>query len=238
MKNKKMTTLFAVAVLSLSLFGCGGNSSSTEDSREEIAQAETEETVAEISEEVKPEETAMPVSTTTPEPEPTQSPKPTEEPTPQPTEKPHVHEYAETVTKQPTCAESGVRTLTCSCGDVKTEAIPATGNHNWVEEMETVVIPSTGHVETTEQQVQVGTTRRSEYECAYCGARFDSPDAKDEHQAASGTIEHAGARTIVWDYDEPVYETQTVSEWKIDSPETTSVVGTGRFTCSTCHATK
>lgn len=39
-----------------------------------------------------------------------------------------VHNYAETVTKTPTCTEAGEKTLTCSCGDVKTESIPATGH--------------------------------------------------------------------------------------------------------------
>ena len=43
----------------------------------------------------------------------------------------HVHAYAETITKQPTCTEDGEKTLTCECGDTKTAVIPATG-HNYV----------------------------------------------------------------------------------------------------------
>ncbi|MDE6568687.1 MAG: hypothetical protein K2K70_13290 [Lachnospiraceae bacterium] len=42
----------------------------------------------------------------------------------------HGHKYTETVTKEPTCTEDGEKTLTCDCGDTKTEVIPATG-HNW-----------------------------------------------------------------------------------------------------------
>lgn len=29
----------------------------------------------------------------------------------------HTHEYAETITKQPTCIEEGIKTFNCSCGD-------------------------------------------------------------------------------------------------------------------------
>lgn len=42
------------------------------------------------------------------------------------------HDYVAEVTTQPTCTKDGVRTLTCSrCKDVKTETIPATGEHKW-----------------------------------------------------------------------------------------------------------
>ena len=40
----------------------------------------------------------------------------------------HTHTYTST-TKQPTCAEKGLTTYTCACGDSYTEEIPATGEH-------------------------------------------------------------------------------------------------------------
>lgn len=40
----------------------------------------------------------------------------------------HNYSYKSTVTKQPTCTENGIRTNTCSCGESKTESIPATGH--------------------------------------------------------------------------------------------------------------
>lgn len=43
----------------------------------------------------------------------------------------HTHEWNETVTKNPTCTEKGVKTYTCSCGDAKTENI-ARIDHNYV----------------------------------------------------------------------------------------------------------
>lgn len=44
----------------------------------------------------------------------------------------HTHSYTSAVTKQPTCAATGVRTYTCSCGKSYTETIAATGNHSYM----------------------------------------------------------------------------------------------------------
>lgn len=41
----------------------------------------------------------------------------------------HKHNYVETITKEPTCIEVGVKTYTCDCGDSYTEEIPAKGHH-------------------------------------------------------------------------------------------------------------
>ena len=43
----------------------------------------------------------------------------------------HTHSYTSTVTKQPTCGATGVKTFTCSCGDSYTETIAATGAHTY-----------------------------------------------------------------------------------------------------------
>lgn len=44
----------------------------------------------------------------------------------------HTHSYgAWSITKQANCTQTGERTKSCSCGDVKTETIPAMG-HNYV----------------------------------------------------------------------------------------------------------
>ena len=45
-------------------------------------------------------------------------------------EQPHTHTWDDgVITKQPTCTEPGVKTYTCSCGETRTEIIPA--GHNW-----------------------------------------------------------------------------------------------------------
>ncbi len=41
----------------------------------------------------------------------------------------HKHNYVETITKEPTCTETGEKTYTCDCGDSYTEEIPAKGHH-------------------------------------------------------------------------------------------------------------
>lgn len=48
-------------------------------------------------------------------------------------ELPHEHSYVSEITKEATCTEPGVETLTCACGDVKTNEIAAKG-HSYVSE--------------------------------------------------------------------------------------------------------
>ena len=54
-----------------------------------------------------------------------------------PSQPAHTHSYSSSVTTQPTCANAGVRTYTCSCGASYTESVPATGNHSWKEQYKT-----------------------------------------------------------------------------------------------------
>lgn len=69
---------------------------------------------------------------------------------------PHVHSWGSgTVTAQPTCTEPGVKTYKCSCGETKTEMIPAAG-HSW----------DSGKV--TEEATCTGTGVRT-YTCSVCG---------------------------------------------------------------------
>lgn len=43
----------------------------------------------------------------------------------------HTHYYSSSVTKQATCATTGVKTFRCSCGASYTETIPKTTSHDW-----------------------------------------------------------------------------------------------------------
>lgn len=255
MKTKKrVISMFLILTMLSCLVACGnstpaiGNdvvsteeSTGTESSEAESTEASTEivesssaETTKEDSTEVKAEDTET--TETKPAEEPTTTPAvPTSTPTPAtPTPEPHVHEYTETVTRKPNCAEAGEKVLTCSCGDSKTEAIPATGQHNWVENTTVIHHEALGHVES----VIVGeTAKRTEYECSYCGFRSDTAAGVADHQAVQfeDGIAHAGARTIAYDYPgEPIYENQ----WVVDQEAYDEVVGTGTYTCSKCGATK
>lgn len=185
----------------------------------------------------KPTETASPTQTAKPTatPSPTASPEPTPTPTPE-----HVHEYVETVTRQATCAEAGEKQLVCECGNAKVENVPATGQHNWVENTTVVHHEALGHVSVTETQVQVGVGEtRHEYECKNCGARFNTPEEKVEHCKATGDRNHATCGTIIHDIPgEPVYETRTETVWVVDQEAWDESVGNGVFTCSVCGAIK
>lgn len=47
----------------------------------------------------------------------------------------HTHTYKEEIIRQATCKEDGEKKLICTiCNETKTERIPATGRHNWVNE--------------------------------------------------------------------------------------------------------
>ena len=81
---------------------------------------------------------------TAPAPTTTAAPQPTT--TAAPTQPAHTHNYKGAVTKAATCGAAGVMTYTCSCGKNYTEAIPATGNHNWVEQTKTVHHDAQTHI--------------------------------------------------------------------------------------------
>jgi len=253
-KKKMLSALLTMAIMAVSLGGCGStpaNADNVVESTETTVENSTESTVetnesATTEAEIKDgavagsDKPAEPTASPSAEPSSTEKPKPTAEPTaspeptatPKPTAPPHTHDYTETVTMQPTCTEDGVKTLTCTgCGDVKTEAIPATG-HDFVTQYQTLTHEALGHIETT--TVQTGTTKRTEYACAVCDARFDTAAGVQEHCKGTGDFDHAMARTIAYDYEEPVYE--ETSTWVIDSPAWEEQVPVGSI-CSKCGAT-
>ena len=169
---------------------------------------------------------------------------PTEKATEKPTEKvtesttqAHTHSYAETVTKQPTCTAEGSKTLKCSCGDTKTEAIPATGHSFGAY---TYNGDATEVADGTETAV-----------CSVCGA-------KDTRTAAGTKIAHvhsySSAVTTAATCAEEGVITYTCScgdsytesipmtshsfgDYTYNDDATTEVDGTKTATCSVCGAT-
>ncbi|MGN0528904.1 MAG: leucine-rich repeat protein [Eubacterium sp.] len=61
---------------------------------------------------------------------------------------PHTHSYTSRVTKAPTCASSGVRAYTCSCGKSYTEAISPTGKHTYKTTTKKATVSASGKIET------------------------------------------------------------------------------------------
>lgn len=130
-----------------------------------------------------------------------------------PSQPAHTHSYSSSVTTQPTCSKAGVRTYTCSCGDLYTESIPATGNHKWEKQYKTEKVPAKTHQENVWKEI-----------CYGCGAQFDNPDDAGEHVAAV-------FGDACSSYYSDIVDTITV----IDEPETTKDVYIGSK-CSVCGA--
>lgn len=253
--NKLIFMMLVLSLLAVSLIGCGNTASPAVG--EDVVVNGTEESTVENTESTMPPNGDDATATVDSDTESTNESSDIEddvvagasgeeesgvmagpEPTAEPTPEPHTHDYAETVvTKQPSCTETGEKQLICQgCDDVKTESVPAMG-HDFVPQYTTVVHEALGHVEITEQQVQVGTTEtRHEYECKYCGFRADTASGVVDHQAVQfeDGIDHAFAGTIIYDYPgSPIYETETVSNWVIDVPSWSEQVPSGSI-CSRC----
>ena len=200
-----------------------------------------------------PKPTAVPTAVPTEAPTPVPTPKPTERPVydpPTPTEAPtappaqsHTHSFdGGTVTTQPTCGRAGVKTYTCSCGETKTEAIAATGNHaNTYEDW--MYYPSCskgGYVNVV---------------CSDCGAWISGGDVPPTAHEYEATLVYAGDCCTPATYSntckvcgapgEATYgeKNPNVHDWVTDSGEEWDdekqqwVVVTGTY-CSDCYIPK
>lgn len=91
----------------------------------------------------------------------------------------HEHSYTSSVTRQPTCTQSGVRTYTCSCGDAYTEGIPATG-HDYETEIQEPTCTAQGYTTHT---------------CTVCGHNYqDSYTDPLGHDYSGGSCIRCGVR--------------------------------------------
>lgn len=82
---------------------------------------------------------------------------------------PHVHSYSGTITTQPGCVTTGVKTYTCAeCNDTYTEPVPALG-HDW--QIKTQVQTE---YDNEGELIQQGYTI---YKCSRCGEEYRSDDS-------------------------------------------------------------
>ncbi len=77
---------------------------------------------------------------------------------------PHTHNWKEKSRVEPTCTKDGYAVYTCSCGQRKTETLPALG-HDWAEKV------YTGHADCTHYGAFY-------WVCARCGAHSDTGNDK------------------------------------------------------------
>lgn len=87
-------------------------------------------------------------------------------PTPVPSSAPHYHHYTSTVTTQPGCTTTGVKTYTCpDDGDTYTEVIPALG-HSWLVKSQ---VPT-----TYDENGELLTEGYTVYKCSRCDEEYRS----------------------------------------------------------------
>lgn len=111
----------------------------------------------------------------------------------------HTHSYSSSVTTEPTCQTSGVRTFTCISGDdTYTEPIDALG-HSWVvKDQVNTEYDSSGNL------VQEGYTI---YKCSRCGEEYKNSSASSASPGGSGsTVVRSGGGLfsgifgLFWDF--------------------------------------
>ncbi|MFR7475488.1 hypothetical protein [Frisingicoccus sp.] len=185
--------------------------SDTESEKESETETKKPTETTKPTENTKPTETTKPTENTKPTEttKPTESVKPSQPSTggsqtpskPAETQKPvHTHSYSGTVTSQPTCANAGVKTYTCSCGDSYTESIPATRNHSWAD-----------HTATRDKQVWHEGATHSGIACA-CGQVFNSQAEYETHTLDRALAGDNGNHSNCGPYtykDEGYYSTET-----------------------------
>lgn len=99
----------------------------------------------------------------------------------------HTHDWQESGVTDPTCALTGKKTYTCSCGQTRTEAVPALG-HDWqVKQTVTTQYDDTG------QLTQQGYTL---FECSRCHEQYKSQDGTLPPGGGPGT-DPGGDETIL-----------------------------------------
>lgn len=144
------------------------------------------------------------------------------------------------VTKEPTCTEKGVRTFTCSvCHNIRTEDIPATGEHQW--KLLSTTAATCG---------QDGTVT---YKCAVCGdTKTETLKATGQHSYGAGVVTKAatcaepGIMTYTCvvcndSYTESIPVDKSTHKWDagvVTKEPTCTADGVRTFTCSVCGDTR
>ena len=136
---------------------------------------------------------------------------------------PHEHDWGTgVVTTEATCTTDGVKTYTCECGETKTEAVPATGHTEVVDEAVAATCTTDGKTEGKHCSVCNEVIVAQETVPA-TGHAYD--DDKDATCNNCGEVRDVSC-AHVWD------------EGVITTEATCTIDGVKTFTCSECGATK
>ena len=130
----------------------------------------------------------------------------------------HDYNYKVAITKAATCTEPGEKTCTCSCGETRTEEIPATG-HTYQQ----IVIPATASEQgyTLHICTKCGDTKKDNY-TDYNGDANTKPDTSHTHSFTKtiveipATCENSGIQVKICDCGQVDYQTFSAigHDWK------------------------
>ena len=150
---------------------------------------------------------------------------------------PHIHAYSSSVTKAPTCTETGIRTYTCSCNDSYTQVIPVV-DHNlgsWE-----VLTPAT--CTQTGEKVKRCTACKNIIERDTIAKTTHNPG--DWQITVAATCSQTGIKVKVCTGCSTTLETQTIpktahtpSAWQVTTAATCTQTGTKVKVCTTCTET-
>lgn len=97
----------------------------------------------------------------------------------------HTHDYSGSVTRQPSCATTGVKTYSCSiCNDTYTETLPALG-HDWqIKKQVQTEYDDAGELVTQGYTV---------FRCSRCGEEYRSDDSVNPSPPDTGSSTGSGS---------------------------------------------
>lgn len=146
----------------------------------------------------------------------------------------HKHNYVETITKEPTCTETGEKTYTCDCGDSYTEEIPAKGHH--FEDGECTDCGEKdsdyhkhNYVETITKEPTCTETGEKTFTCD-CGDSYTEVIPATGHHFVDGECEHCHEK-------DPDYHEHSYDDGVVTKEPTCVEAGEKTFTCSECGHT-
>lgn len=163
---------------------------------------------------------------------PVNSVLPTPTPVPKPTEKACEHDYVSEITKQPTCAEEGETTYTCTlCGESYTEPIAKSSIHDYQKEV-------TKEMTCTENGEET-------YTCSICGDTYTEAVSTIGHQYSSevttpATCLEDGEITFTCAACGDVYtevapaKGHTEGDWEVSKPAGLFTTGEQVLKCTEC----
>ncbi len=135
----------------------------------------------------------------------------------------HKHNYVETITKEPTCTETGEKKYTCDCGDSYTEEIPVKGHHFENGECTDCGEKDPNHehsyTETINKQPTCTEKGEKTYTCG-CGHSYTEEIPAKGHNFVDGTCTNCGKET------DP-YETapaSAYSNWDYTLDDTNNII--------------